>query len=441
MTRPDAGPPPGAMRGLGDPVSPEAPPRAHAPRGEGREVEVHDLRDQAATMPEAHTETLTINMGPQHPATHGVLRVILELEGEVIRDVRPVIGYLHTGFEKEMEYRTYHQNLVFPARIEYLATFIEETAYALAAEKLLDITPPPRAQVARIILMELSRIASHLVWLGTSAIDVNVSSAFMYCFQAREEILDIFEMVSGQRMMHGYIRIGGLQWDLPEGFAARVRRFVETIPGRVDEYERLLTDNLIWRKRTEGIGLLRAQQAIAYGCTGPVLRGSGVAYDVRKAFPYSGYEQYAFDVPVGRNGDAFDRYILRMEEMRQSRRIILQALDRLPDGLVIVDDRKVALPPRAELVTSMEAVIHQFKLVSEGLRPPAGEVYTAVESPRGEKGYYLVSDGSNRPMRVRVRSASFNNLQALPVMVRGGTIADIVIAIASIDIVLGDVDR
>ncbi|MGH2406335.1 MAG: NADH dehydrogenase (quinone) subunit D [bacterium] len=418
MTRPDAGPPSGAP-----------------------EVSVRDRREQVAAVPEAHTETLTLNMGPQHPATHGVLRIILELEGEVIRDARPVIGYLHTGFEKEMEYRTYHQNLVFPARIEYLATFIEETAYALAAEKLLDVAPPPRAQVARVILMELSRIASHLVWLGTSAIDLNVSSALMYCFQDREQILDLFEAVSGQRMMHGYIRIGGLQWDLPEEFAARVRRFADALPRRVDEYEALLTDNLIWRRRTEGVASLGAHDAVQYGCTGPVLRGSGVDYDVRKAFPYSGYQDYAFDVPLGKNGDAFDRYVIRMEEMRQSRRIILQALDRLPDGPVIVDDRKVALPPRSELVRSMEAVIHQFKLVSEGLRPPIGEVYAAVESPRGEKGYYLVSDGSNRPARVRVRSASFNNLQAFPVMVRGGTIADVVVAIASLDPVLGDVDR
>jgi NADH-quinone oxidoreductase subunit D len=388
-----------------------------------------------------HAETLTINMGPQHPATHGVLRVVLDLEGEVILGARPDIGYLHTGFEKEMECRTYHQNIVFPPRVEYLATFIEEAAYVLAVEKLLGIAAPPRAQAARVILMELSRIASHLVWLGTSAIDLNVTSAFMYCFQDREEILDIFEMVSGQRMMHGYLRIGGLQWDLPEGFEARVRRFVDDLPRRVDQYEALLTDNLIWRRRTEGIGVLTADDAMRYGCTGPLLRGSGVAYDVRKAFPYSGYDQYEFDVPLGRRGDAFDRYVIRMEEMRQSRRIILQALDRLPGGPVLVEDRKIALPPRAELVRSMEAVIHQFKLVSEGLRPPAGEVYTAVESPRGEKGYYVVSDGGNRPARVRIRSASFNNLQALPVMVYRGYLADVVVVIASIDVVLGDVDR
>ncbi len=387
------------------------------------------------------TETLTINMGPQHPATHGVLRVVLDLEGEVILNATPVIGYLHTGFEKEMESRTYHQNIIFPARIEYLATFIEETAYCLAVEKLLGVTPPLRAQVARVILMELSRIASHLVWLGTSALDLNVTSVFIYCFHDREQILDIFEMASGQRMMHGYVRVGGLQWDLPNGFEASVRRFIDGFPRRVDEYEALLTDNLIWRRRTEGIAVLSPADALRYGCTGATLRGSGVNYDVRKAFPYGGYEQYDFEVPLGKNGDAFDRYAIRMEEMRQSRRIIQQALGCLPAGPWIVEDRKVALPPRRELVRSMEAVIHQFKLVSEGIRPPVGEVYVAVESPRGEKGYYVASDGSNRPVRVRVRSASFNNLQALPVMVRGGYIADIVVAIASIDIVLGDVDR
>ncbi len=387
------------------------------------------------------TETLTINVGPQHPATHGVLRVLLDLEGEVIVGCRPVIGYLHTGFEKTMEHRTYHQNIVFPARIEYLATFIEECAYVLAVEKLTGITPPERAQVARVILMELSRIASHLVWLGTSVLELNVTSGFFYCFQAREPILDLFEMVSGQRMMHGYIRIGGLAWDLPEGFVPRVRQVMEDLPRQLDDLEAMLTDNLIWRRRTEGVGVLSAADALRFGCTGPLLRGSGVAYDVRKAFPYSGYEQYAFDVPVGTVGDSFERYRLRMEEMRQARRIVLQALERLPGGPWIVDDRKVALPPRAELVHSMEAVIHQFKLVSEGLHPPAGEVYHAVESPRGEKGYYLVSDGSNRPVRVRVRSASFNNLQALPVMLQGHTMADVVVVIATIDPVLGDVDR
>ncbi|MGH2453925.1 MAG: NADH-quinone oxidoreductase subunit D [bacterium] len=386
-------------------------------------------------------ETLTLNMGPQHPATHGVLRLILELEGEVILAAQPVIGYLHTGFEKEMETRTYHQNIVFPPRVEYLATMIEEVAYVQAVEKLLAVTPPKRAQYIRVILMELSRIASHLVWLGTGAIDLNITSAFMYTFALREKILDLFEAVSGQRMMHGYMRVGGLQWDLPEDFIPRVHGLLAEFPGKVDEFEALLTDNLIWRERLEGVAVLSADDAVRYACSGPVLRGAGVNYDVRKAFPYSSYEDFAFDVPLGSRGDAFDRYVIRMEEMRQSRAIILQALDRLPGGAVNVEDRKVSLPPRRELVRSMEAVIHQFKLVSEGFHPPAGEVYAAVESPRGEKGYYIVSDGSNRPARVRIRAPSFTNLQALPVMIFRGFLGDVVVAIASIDILLGDVDR
>src|SRR5256712_21712 len=351
-------------------------------------------------------------MGPQYPATHGLLRLVLELEGEVILNLEPVIGYLHTGFEKEMETRTYHQNIVFPPRIEYLATFIEEQAYVLAVEKLLGITAPKRAEVIRLILAELSRIASHLVYLGTAAIALIVTSLLMYCFRDREEIIDIFEMVSGQRMMHGYFRIGGLQWDPPQGFAERVQRFLDDFPRRLDEYETLLTDNLIWRKRTEGVAVLSAEDAIRYGCTGPVLRGSGVSYDVRKAFPYGGYADYSFDVPLGTNGDAFDRYRVRMEEMRQSRRIILQALQGLPGGPVLVDDRKVALPPRRELVRSMEAVIHQFKLVSEGIHPPAGEGEAPVESPRGEEGYYILHDRRQPPGPVRARAALFNKFHA-----------------------------
>jgi NADH-quinone oxidoreductase subunit D len=386
-------------------------------------------------------ETLTINMGPQHPSTHGVLRLVLELEGETVVSCRPVIGYLHTGIEKEMEFRTYHQNITLVDRIEYLSSYHEEMAYCMAVEKLLGIEVPKRAQVIRLVMCELNRIASHLVWLGTTGIDLNVSSLLMYCFRDREQFMEISEMVSGQRMMPGYFRIGGVQWDLPEEFFPKVHRFLEELRHHLDEYETMLTDNLIWRQRHEGVGVLRHADALAYGVTGPVLRASGIAYDVRKAFPYSSYDDYEFDVPVGRNGDAYDRYRVRMEEMRESRRIVLQALDRLPDGPVITDDRKVALPPRAELVRSMEAVIHQFKLVSEGIRPPKGEVYAAVESPRGEKGYYIVSDGSNRPVRVRVRAPSFSNLQALPVMVHGSMLADVVVAIASIDIVLGDVDR
>ncbi len=386
-------------------------------------------------------ETLTINMGPQHPSTHGVLRLVLELEGEVIVSCQPVIGYLHTGIEKEMEHRTYHQNIPLVDRIEYLSSYHEELAYCMAVEKLLGVEVPKRAQYIRVILCELNRIASHLVWLGTTGIDLNVSSLLMYCFRDRERILEMSEMVSGQRMMPGYFRIGGVAEDLPDEFFPAVRQFLDEFPRRLDEYEAMLTDNLVWRRRHEGVAVLSREDALRYGVTGPTLRGSGVAYDVRKAFPYSSYEDFEFDVPTGENGDAFDRYRVRMEEMRQARRIVLQALDRLPGGPVITDDRKVALPPRRELVRSMEAVIHQFKLVSEGIHPPKGEVYAAVESPRGEKGYYIVSDGSNRPVRVRVRAPSFSNLQALPAMVRGGMLADVVVAIASIDIVLGDVDR
>jgi NADH-quinone oxidoreductase subunit D len=386
-------------------------------------------------------ETLTINMGPQHPSTHGVLRLVLELEGETVVSCRPVIGYLHTGIEKEMEFRTYHQNITLVDRIEYLSSYHEEMAYCLAVEKLLGVEVPKRAQVIRLIMCELNRIASHLVWLGTTGIDLNLSSLLMYCFRDREQFMEISEMVSGQRMMPGYFRIGGVQWDLPEEFFPKVRHFLEELRHHLDEYETMLTDNLIWRQRHEGVGVLRPADALAYAVTGPILRASGIAYDVRKAFPYSSYDDYEFDVPVGHNGDAYDRYLVRMEEMRQSRRIVLQALDKLPDGPVITDDRKVALPPRAELVRSMEAVIHQFKLVSEGIHPPRGEVYAAVESPRGEKGYYIVSDGSNRPVRVRVRAPSFSNLQVLPLMIQGSMLADVVVTIASIDIVLGDVDR
>jgi len=389
----------------------------------------------------ATTETLTLNMGPQHPSTHGVLRLVLELEGEVVRKCTPVMGYLHTGIEKEMETRTYHQNVTLVDRIEYLANYNEEMAFYQSVERLFGLEPPPRARYIRVLMCEMNRIASHLMYLGAGAMDLNVSSVFLYCLQDREKFLDLSEMVSGQRMMPGYFRVGGVADDLPEGFVAASRVWLDEMAGRIDEYDRLLTDNLIWRERLEGVALLSAEDAIALGGTGPVLRGSGIAHDLRKVLPYGGYEEFDFDVPVERGCDAFARYRVRMEEMRQARRIALQALDRLPDGPVIVADRKVALPPRAELARSMEAVIHQFKLVSEGMHPPAGETYVATESPRGEKGYFVVSDGSNRPVRVHVRAPSFYNLQTLPAMVEGRPLADVVVAVASIDIVLGDVDR
>jgi NADH-quinone oxidoreductase subunit D len=392
-------------------------------------------------MSEITRETLVLNMGPQHPSTHGVLRLVLELDGEIVRRCTPVLGYLHTGIEKEMETRTYHQNCTLVDRIEYVASYLEEMAFYLAVENLLGVTPPPRARAIRLLLCELNRIASHLVYLGSAALDLNISSMFMYCFADRERFLDLSEMVSGQRMMPDYFRAGGVADDLPEEFVPAARAFLEALPRRLDEYERFLNDNLIWRERTEGVAVLSREDAIRLGTTGPVLRGSGVRHDVRKLLPYGGYDEVEFDIPTAPEGDAYARYRVRMEEMRQSRRIALQVLDRLPEGPVIVDDRKVALPPRSELARSMEAVIHQFKLVSEGIHPPAGDTYVATESARGEKGYYVVSDGSNKPVRVHVRAPSFYNLQALPAMAEGRPLADIVVAIASIDIILGDVDR
>ncbi len=398
-------------------------------------------RSSGARAGEVTRETLTLNMGPQHPSTHGVLRLVLDLEGEIVRTCTPVIGYLHTGIEKEMETRTYLQNVTLVDRIEYVASYLEEMAFYQSVERLLGVDPPPRARVIRVLLCELNRIASHLIYLGSAALDLNLSSVFMYCFADREKFLDLSEIVSGQRMMPGYFRPGGVAADLPEEFVPAARTVLDELPRRIDEYERLLNDNLIWRERTEGVAVLSRAAAIALSATGPVLRGSGVAHDVRKLLPYGGYDAFEFDVPVETAGDAFARYRVRMEEMRQSRRIALQALDRLPDGPVIVSDRKVALPPRAELARSMEAVIHQFKLVSEGLHPPVGDSYVATESARGEKGYYVVSDGSNRPVRVHVRAPSFYNLQTLPAMVEGHVLADVVVAIASLDIILGDVDR
>ncbi len=392
-------------------------------------------------MIERTRETLTLNMGPQHPGTHGLLRLVLEIEGEIVRKCTPVIGYLHTGIEKEMETRTYLQNVTLVDRIEYVAAYMEEMAFYLSVERLMGLEVPPRARFIRVLLCELNRIGSHLIYLGAAALDLNLSSVFMYAFADRERFLDLSEMVSGQRMMPGYFRAGGVAADLPDEFFPAARSFLDDLARRIDEYERLLDDNLIWRERTEGVAPLSREDAIRLGATGPVLRGSGVAHDVRRLLPYGGYEEFEFDVPTRPEGDAYARYRVRMEEMRQSRRIALAALERLPGGPVIVDDRKVALPPRHELARSMEAVIHQFKLVSEGYHPPAGDTYVATESARGEKGYFIVSDGSNRPVRVHVRAPSFYNLQALPAMVEGRPLGDVVMAIASIDIVLGDVDR
>ncbi|MEW6579662.1 MAG: NADH dehydrogenase (quinone) subunit D [Chloroflexota bacterium] len=386
-------------------------------------------------------ETIVLNMGPQHPSTHGVLRLMLELDGEVVVNCVPDIGYLHTGIEKNMEAKRYEQAITMTDRMDYLNPLGNNLVYCLAIEKIIDLDVPPRAQYLRVLLAELTRINSHLVWLGTHALDIGAMSMFLYCFREREKLLDIFEMVSGQRMMSTYFRPGGLWRDVPEEFEPAVRDFISYFPARIDDYERLLTDNPLWLDRTQGIGFLSAQDAIALGCTGPTLRGSGVNWDIRKAIPYSSYEHFEFDVPLGQHGDVYDRYLIRVEEMRQSLRIVQQAMDNLPGGPVRSNDRKYVPPPRSELGTSMEAVIHHFKLWTEGFRPPEGEVYVRVESPRGELGCYLISDGSPKPWRVHFRTPSLIHLSALPHMAKGYLIADLVGIIGTVDIVLGDADR
>lgn len=387
---------------------------------------------------------MTLNMGPQHPSTHGVLRVALELDGETILRCKPIIGYLHTGMEKQAEYKTYTQSIPQTDRMDYLAPMSNNLALCLAAEKLLDLELPPRVQAIRVLLTELTRISAHCVWLGTHCIDMGAMTVFWYCFREREEVLSIYDMVSGARMTSSYFRVGGLAMDIPEGFLDRCERFADAMPAHVDEYEALLTKNPIWLGRLKDVAPLSAKDAIALGATGPVLRGSGVKWDLRKAQPYSGYETYEFDVPVGAAGDAYDRFAVRVEEMRQSARIAKQAVQRIRDlgpGDYRVRDFKYVLPPKEEVKTSMEALIHHFKIVAHGFFPPVGEAYQAVEAPKGELGFYFVSDGTPRPWRMKVRSPSFVNLQTLPTMTEGSLVADIITAIGSIDIVLGEVDR
>jgi NADH-quinone oxidoreductase subunit D len=396
----------------------------------------HLVSDQAL-----EGKTLLLNMGPQHPSTHGVLRLLLELDGEKVISVIPDIGFLHTGVEKNMEAKTYIKAAVMTDRLDYLNTVGNVLAYVMAIEKLAELDVPPRAQVIRVILTELQRIASHLVWLGTSALDLAAMSVFLYCFREREMILDILEMVSGQRMMTTYFRPGGVWRDVPSGFEQAVREFIKIFPARIKQYEDLLTKNPLFMERTVGLGVLTREDALAWAITGPMLRASGVSHDLRKARPYMGYEQYEFDVPVHSDGDTYARYLVRMEEMRQSLRIVEQALNKLPSGPVVSDNRKYVPPPRAELGVSMEAVIHHFKLWTEGFCPPAGSVYSAVESPRGELGVYLVSDGGAKPYRVHWRTPSFDNMQVLPMLSKGHLVADLVALIGTTDIVLGDVDR
>jgi len=386
-------------------------------------------------------ETMLLNMGPQHPSTHGVLRLMLELDGEEVISCVPDIGYLHTGIEKNMEAKTFEKALVMTDRIDYLNTQGNTLAYSLAVEKLCDIDVPLRAQYMRVIVAELQRIASHLVWLATHILDLGATSMMLYAFREREQILDMLESISGQRMMGSYIRPGGVWRDFTPEFYPMLERFLEYFPQKIDDYERLVTKNPLFLDRTKGIGYVSPEQAIAWGLSGPALRGSGVNYDIRKANPYSSYDHFEFDVPLGRNGDIYDRYIIRMEEFRQSLRIIRQAYDNLPDGQFRTEDRKYAPPPRSELGQSMEAVIHHFKLWTEGFKAPKGEVYCAVESPRGELGIYIAGDGGPKPYRVHFRTPSFMNLQSLIWMTQGYFVADIVGIIGSIDFTLGDCDR
>jgi len=388
-------------------------------------------------------ETMTINMGPQHPSTHGVLQLILELDGEIVQKATPHIGFLHRGVEKLSEHRTYHQVIPLTDRLDYLAPMSNNLGYVLAVEKLLGITDqiPERAERIRVIMAELTRLKSHLVWLACHALDIGAMTVFLYCFRERENITDIYEQVSGARMTSNYFRVGGLSEDLPDGLDRTIREFVESMPAHIEEYEGLLTGNKIWQKRTIGVGEISAEDAIDVGLTGPGLRASGVDWDLRRDNPYSGYDDYDFEVPVREDCDTFGRYKVRLDEMRQSCRIILQALDKLKAGPILADCPKVVLPPKKDVVNTIEGLIHHFKIITEGFKPEPGEIYQGVEAPKGELGYYLVSDGSAHPYRMRVRPPSFVNLQALPQMVEGKLLADVIAVIGTLDIVLGEIDR
>ncbi len=390
------------------------------------------------------TEFMTVNMGPQHPSTHGVLQLVLELDGEVVKKATPHIGFLHRGVEKLSEYRTYHQTLPLTDRLDYLAPMHNNLGYSLAVEKLLGITEqiPERAQVIRVIMAELTRIKSHLVWLATHALDIGAMTVFIYCFRERERIMDMYEKVSGARMTSNYIRVGGLMADLPAGMEKEIRTFIDEMPGHVDTYEGLLTGNKIWQKRIMGVGVIKAEEAIDIGLSGPSLRGSGVDWDLRRDNPYCGYENYDFKVPLGTGeGDTWSRYKARLDEMREACKIVRQALDRLKPGPVVADLPKICLPPKKDVVNTIEGLIHHFKIVSEGFSAPVGEIYQGVENPKGELGFYIVSDGSSHPYRMKIRPPSFVNLQALPQMVEGRMIADVVAIIGTLDIVLGEIDR
>ncbi len=404
-------------------------------------VTARALPDEPPTVPGLETETMLLNLGPQHPATHGVLRLVCELDGETIVRCIPHIGYLHSGFEKLGEYREWNQNIPLTDRMDYLAPMMYNIGYALGVEKLLGIEITPRCKVIRVICSELNRILSHLLWVGTTAIDIGAFTPFLYSFQERERIYNLHEAYTGARLTTSVTRIGGMMADVPPGWLDGVGYFVETLPKTLDEVERLLTRNSIWIGRTQGVGTMGPEDAINYGFCGPNLRASGVAYDVRKDNPYLDYETYDFDVPIGDYGDTYDRYLCRMEELRQSVRILEQALDRVPDGPINVEDERVILPPKAEVMNSIDGMIAHFKLVMEGVKVPAGEVWSSIESSKGELGFYLVSDGGSKPVRCRYRTPSFMNMSVLPSLVKGELIADIIAVNASIDIVLGEIDR
>jgi NADH-quinone oxidoreductase subunit D len=405
-----------------------------------QEVSVDDLKHLVSNRA-IEGETMLLNMGPQHPATHGVLRLLLELDGEIVINCIPDIGFLHTGVEKNMEAKTYQKAEVMTDRLDYMNTVGNNLAYCMAVEKLVDLDVPPRAQALRVILTELQRIASHLVWIGTHALDLAAMSMFMYSFREREQILDILELVSGQRMMTTYIRPGGVWRDVPVEFEGAVRDFIKIFPKRIDEYEALLTKNPFLLDRLLGIGTLSKETALSYGVTGPILRASGVDWDLRKARPYTGYEQYDFIVPVRTEGDNYARYLVRVQEMRESLKIVEQALNKLPIGPVRSDNRKFVPPPRSEIGTSMEALIHHFKLWTEGFDAPKASIYSAVESPRGELGVFLEGDGGPKPYRIHMRTPSFENVGVLPELAKGHLVADLIAIIGSIDFVLGDIDR
>lgn len=390
---------------------------------------------------ERNKDTMTLNMGPQHPSTHGVFRVVLEMDGEIIRSADPDIGYLHTGIEKSGESKRYVHCIPMTDRLDYLNPPANNLAFCLTTEKLLKLEVPLRAAYLRVMMVELNRIGSHLLWLGTHALDIGAMTVFLYAWREREMVLDINEMISGVRMMTSYIRVGGVMKDSTPEWLKKVQHFVGILPEKIDEYESLLTKNPIWMDRTQGVGVVSRENAIAYSLSGPCLRASGIDWDFRKTRPYSRYEDFRFNVPVRSNGDVYDRYLVRIDEMRQSREIICQALQNLPDGPFNVEDNKVSLPPRDKLHTSMESLIHHFKLVSEGIHVPAGETYVPTEGARGEVGFYIVSDGSNQPYRMKMRAPSFMAIPGMCKMMEGAFIADVVAIIGSVDIVMGEVDR